>query len=32
MVGGGVTLENYQEIVKKTGVAAVHGTKLTKLP
>lgn len=31
MVGGGVNLTNYQEIINKTGVAAVHGTKLVNL-
>lgn len=28
MIGGGVTLDNYQELIAQTGVHAVHGTNL----
>ncbi|MCP1640232.1 copper homeostasis protein CutC [Streptococcus gallinaceus] len=31
LAGGGVSLENYQEVMAKTGVAEVHGTKICKL-
>ncbi|RCW16237.1 copper homeostasis protein CutC [Streptococcus gallolyticus] len=28
MIGGGVTADNYQELIEKTGAQAVHGTKI----
>ena len=28
MIGGGVTADNYQELVEKTGAQAAHGTKI----
>ena len=28
MIGGGVTADNYQELIEKTGVKAAHGTKI----
>lgn len=28
MIGGGVTADNYQELVEKTGAKAAHGTKI----
>lgn len=28
MIGGGVTADNYQELIEKTGAQAAHGTKI----
>lgn len=28
MIGGGVTTDNYQELIERTGAQAAHGTKI----